>query len=128
MISDQLGVKNHEKKWAIKPVTQDSDVEMEELFGDDHGGDLDSEEELSDHLNSPTLELPGRGDEVDANESKDPAEPKSLKAAGADDMRGAYWDFIHQEQKKLKKESPEMSGREILKLARERYLCCNKIW
>eukprot|EP00435_Cladocopium_sp_Y103_P022451 s810_g5.t1 len=103
---------------------------MEELFGDDNGGVLDSEEELSDHLDSPTQELPGLGEEdeeneVDADASKEPAEPKSLKAAGADDMRGAYWDFIHQEQKKLKKESPEMSGREILKLARERWLTCD---
>ena len=112
----------------MKPVTQDSDAEIEELFGDDHGEESETEGEVSDHINSPTLELPGRGDGVDATESKEPAEPKSLKAAGADDMRAAYWDFIHQEQKKLKKESPEMSGRDILKLARERYLCCNKIW
>ena len=46
----------------MKPVTQDPDVELEEIFGDRKDDALDSEEELFDHLNSPTLKLPGRGE------------------------------------------------------------------
>ena len=51
----------------------------------------------------------------------------NLKPDGAQDLRGSYWNFVHDMQKKLKKECPELSGREILKRAQEMQLRCNKV-
>ena len=98
---------------------------------EDHGS-LDSDEGLtsvaeeaeeeSDHLNSPTLELPGN-DEVEDTDVAKPG-PVSLKKDGANDLRGAYWNFIHSQQKILKKKYPDLSAKEILSKAREMQLYC----
>ena len=102
---------------------------MYDIFGTDNEAEKSDESEAEssgDHLDSPTLELPGLDDSEDKPDksSKDPA-PESLKADGAQDMRGAYWDFIHKEQIKVKKEHPELSGKEVLKMCRDRKLGCN---
>ena len=103
--------------------SQESDDEIEEDVED--ATSAAESEELSDHLNSPTLELPGP---VDDNNDEDNDETSdNLKPDGAPDLRGAYWDFVHDMHKKLKKECPELSGREILKRAREMRLYCNKL-
>ena len=38
------------------------------------------------------------------------------------DMKEAYWNFIHAEQKRLKAAKPDLSPKEILALAREGWL------
>lgn len=100
--------------------------EVNELEGEEEEPIVDhSEEEMEeedDHLNSPTEELPGLGGAVFQASGGDGG--KSLKKAGAPDLRSAYWDFIHDAQKKLKKEHPDLGGKEILKRAREQILGC----
>lgn len=92
-------------------MIEESPVEVEDV--EDEA--LDGEEVLSEELAEAddASELGGGKAEV-------------LKTDGADDMRGAYWAYIHEQQKKLKKEFPELSGKEILKKAREGKLCCKQ--
>lgn len=50
----------------------------------------------------------------DENEEKKEDAPR--------DMKEAYWNFVHAEQKRLKAAKPDLSPKEILKLAREGWL------
>ena len=81
-------------------------------------------QEIDDHVDSETLELPGVSDEEFGGKGKG---NQSLKKDGAQNMRQLFWDFVHDQQKRIKKEFPDMSGKEVLKMAREKNLDSNKV-
>ena len=42
--------------------------------------------------------------------------------AGAQSMRALYWEVVHEAQKRMKRENPDMPAKEVLKLARAEWL------
>ena len=42
--------------------------------------------------------------------------------AGAQSMRALYWEVVHEAQKRIKRENPDMPAKEVLKLARAEWL------
>lgn len=54
-------------------------------------------------------------DPSDAEDDHDVRKPKREPT----DLQAKYWEAVNFEQKRIKKERPELSGREVLKLARE---------
>ena len=101
----------------------------------DEPEDLEGEESecgSGDHLDSETLELGGPDNQDDhaSNGAEDGSEvaKSSLKPDGAPNLKSAYWEFIHAEQKKIQKANPEMTPKEVLSMARERPLgsCLHK--
>ena len=93
--------------------------------------ELSSTEELD--LPTPIKEEMECGDSAAASPGNSP-KPKnakrsksssSLKADGPKDMRSSYWTYIHDQQKQIKKENPEMKPKDVLKMAREKSLNSN---
>ena len=97
------------------------------------GDSIDSEE---------TLELPGKGDsnldrellDVCDDVASDAADVESVVDKPGDDstneddkstnLRTLYWAAVHEAQKRIKREFPDLSGREVLKRARAERLGC----
>lgn len=124
--------------WAmgkIQPTTFNSKAlpcqeieEVDNMEGEEEEPVVDpsEEEEENNHLDSPTETLPGLpGPNVEASCGSG-GNSLSIKKTPASDLRAVYWDFIHDAQK-LKKENPDLNGREVLKLAREEILGCKLI-
>lgn len=93
---------------------------------------LDSEEELSSGGgNSPTLRLgesppPKKGKKTQNTKKPEPT-PKDAgegeaEEAAAGTMRDLFWQVVHQKQREIKRDNPELSAREVLKLAKMAYL------
>ncbi|CAK9050333.1 unnamed protein product [Durusdinium trenchii] len=89
---------------------------------------LDSEEELSSGGgNSPTLRLgesppPKKGKKTQNTKKPEPT-PKDAgegeaEEAAAGTMRDLFWQVVHQKQREIKRDNPELSAREVLKLAK----------
>lgn len=106
------------------------------------------DEEEHGILSAETLSLPGLGESEDEKEQPDdeeqPDEQPDAEVAdgsdkatkGSDDQEGAkkrndslrtvYWSVVHEAQKKLKKQFPDMPAKEILKKAKEQWSYLNK--
>ena len=55
----------------------------------------------------------GSGDEKPGDEDTKEKPDKD------DNLRAKYWEVVHAAQKEIKRKNPEMSNRDVLKLARE---------
>lgn len=76
---------------------------------------------------SPTVRLGDADWKAEQMEPEpSPCKAKSIKKDSPDDLRASYWAFIHEQQKEIKKEFPEMGAKEALKEARDRMLNCIK--
>lgn len=68
----------------------------------------------------------GEGMEEEGGESEAEEHDPEVKPAAAsdpkDNLRAMYWTVIHEQQKLIKKEHPNLSGREVLKRARAAFL------
>ena len=131
--------KKHVRKWVLnglftlshwegflfdsdKERNGEEDLEEEDSLEEMNVSDVDSE------LSKETLMLPGKGDEQndDQNDPNDQSDQNDeTETGGCDksastpvDMRGMYWKVVHEAQAKIRKANPELSGREILKMAR----------
>lgn len=92
---------------------------------------LDSEEEFSEDspADSDRTRRLGDWDEEEPKKKKVKVEDtKTVKPKEEEkpeqNLKQMYWDFVHEEQKRLKKAHPDMSGKDILKSARGAYTSC----
>ncbi|CAL1173949.1 unnamed protein product [Cladocopium goreaui] len=97
----------------------------------------DEDQKDCDSIDSEeTLELPGKGDSNDGpgdDGAGDGSDVESVAANPGDDstkgddqssLRTLYWAAVHEAQKRIKREFPDLSGREVLKRARAERLGC----
>lgn len=63
----------------------------------------------------------GEGEESEAEENDPEVEP-TVESEPKDNLRAIHWTVVHEQQKLIKKEHPNLSGHEVLKRARAAFL------
>eukprot|EP00435_Cladocopium_sp_Y103_P025781 s2505_g6.t1 len=101
--------------------------------------DNEDQEDQDNEDSEETLELPGKGDSNDegpGNDAGDGSDVESVAASKGDDstkgkdedqsasLRTLYWSAVHEAQKRIKREFPDLPAREVLKRARAECLGC----
>ena len=108
-----------------KECPKDDDEEVEDLDCED---DLSSTEELGlptpikNEMDAQESDVASAGESPKPKVAKRSTSSSSLKADGPATMRSSYWTYVHDQQKKIKKEHPEMTPKDVLKMAREKLL------
>lgn len=87
----------------------------EELNSEDNGGESDATTRVLGDWDDETAECAKKGKGKRQADQK----PSQGTQEASETMRGTYWQVVHEAQKRIKKDNPKMSAKEVLKLARE---------
>lgn len=87
--------------------------------------ELDLPTPIKEEMEDPASNAASPGNSPKTKKPKRSTSSSSLKADGPSDMRSSYWTYIHDQQKQIKKEHPDMTPKDVLKMAREKTLNSN---
>lgn len=123
------------------PADDDDILDSEEALSEDEDEGAEEEEEEVNSVDAETLKLGDSPKPAKSKKDQRTARPrKPVKESevteeeekneemgalsGAQTMRALYWEVVHEAQKKIKRENPDMPPKDILKMARAEWLTC----